>query len=101
MAFRIGCVTAVLFVPLAQARGLVHFLDDLPPADAGVVCAKTNFAFLRSIRNNAHLGAAKIVVKEVLKPHSLNAQHPPIVVAVRILARTGHAVIAIGICVGR
>jgi hypothetical protein len=38
-----------------------------------LVSAKRNFAFLRAVWNDAHFGAAKIVVEKVLKPHSFDA----------------------------
>ena len=55
----------------------MHLFDDLPPADARVVCAERNFAFLRAVRDHAHFGAAEIVIEQVLEPHSLDTQHAP------------------------
>ena len=36
----INRVAFVFFVPVGEVSGLVHVLDDLPPADAGVVSAE-------------------------------------------------------------
>ena len=70
-------VTAVVFVPLSDGRVLVHVLDDVSPADAGVVRTERNLAFLRAVGDDAHLGAAEIVVEEVLEPHSRDKQEVP------------------------
>ena len=50
------------FVPFAKGSGLVHIFYDLPPTDAGVVCAERNFPFFGSVRNNTHLSAPEIIV---------------------------------------
>ena len=39
-AFGENIVASVFFVPIGESGGLVHVLDDLPPADSGVVGAK-------------------------------------------------------------
>ena len=78
----------------------MHVLDDLPPADAGVVGAERNLAFLGAVRNDAHLGAAKIIIKKILEPHAFDAEHAP-VVGGRVLAGTRHAVVAIRVRIGR
>src|SRR5215204_307544 len=62
-ALGVDGVAAVLLVPLGEARRLVHVLDDLPPADAGVIRAERNLALLRAVRDDAHLGAAEVVVE--------------------------------------
>src|SRR6185503_2671877 len=80
-------VPAILFIPLGQARGLVHVLDDLTPANAGVVSAEGNLAFLSAVRNHAHLSATEVVIKEILEPHSLDAEHAPDVVSISSLLR--------------
>jgi hypothetical protein len=36
----------VLFVPLGERRGHVHFLDDVAPAHARVIRAQADLAFL-------------------------------------------------------
>jgi hypothetical protein len=36
-------------------------------ADAGVVGAEGDFAFLRAVRDDAHLGAAEVAVEQVLE----------------------------------
>ena len=70
-------VTAVVLVPLGDRRVLVHVLDDVSPADTRVVCAEGNFAFLRAVGDDAHFGAAEIVVEEILEPHSRDKQEVP------------------------
>jgi hypothetical protein len=47
----------------------LHLLDDVPPADAGVVGAEADLPHLRAVRDDAHLGAAEVVVVEILEPH--------------------------------
>ena len=91
----INRVASVFFIPLAEVRGLVHVLDDLPPANAGVVSAEGDFAFLSAVRNDAHFRAAEIVVEEILKPHALDAEHAPDVVGISGVFRL-HAIVAIG-----
>src|ERR1700723_2799945 len=59
-------VPAMLLVPFGEGRGHVHFFDDVAPAHAGVVSAEGNLAFLGGVRNDALLGAAEVVVEEVL-----------------------------------
>src|SRR5688572_18629219 len=74
-------VTAVLFIPLCDGRILVHVLDDVTPADAGVVCTETYLAFLRTVRDDAHLRAAEIVVEEILEPHARDKEEVPRILA--------------------
>src|SRR6266403_3311827 len=76
-ALRVDIVLAVLLVPLRDGRVLIHVLDDFPPADARVVRAEGNFALLRRVRNDAHFGAAEIVIEQVLEPHSGDHQEIP------------------------
>ena len=57
----------------------MHVLYDLAPAHAGVVRAKRDLSFLRSVRNDAHFCAAEIVGPEVLKPHAFDAEDAPVV----------------------
>src|SRR4029077_4979780 len=47
----------------------------------GVVGTEADLAFLRSVRNNALLGAAEVVIVKVLKPHSGDEQEVPAVSA--------------------
>src|SRR3954454_7871098 len=54
LVLRIDCVPAAGLVPLRDGRGLLHLLDDLPEADAGVVRAERDFPHLRTVRNDAH-----------------------------------------------
>ena len=84
-------VTALIFVPLSDGRILVHVLDDVAPADAGVICTEADLAFLCAIGDDAHFGAAAVaglsqhwrlynarhLVEEVLKPHSGDKQEIP------------------------
>src|SRR5688572_22712787 len=70
-------MTAVFLVPLCDGRVLVHVLDDVTPADAGVVCTERDLAFLRAVRDDAHLGAAEVVVEKILEPHTCDEQEVP------------------------
>ena len=74
-------VTAVLLVPLGQSRGHVHLLDDIAPAHAGVVGAEADLAFLRGVGDDALLGAAEVVVEQVLEPHAGDEQEVPAIAA--------------------
>src|ERR1017187_1213510 len=56
-------VLPVLLVPFGKSGGHVHLLDDVPPADSGIVGAERNLALLRGIGDDALLGAPEIVVK--------------------------------------
>src|SRR5450759_1829039 len=51
----------VLLVPLGHRRRLVHPLDDVAPARAGVVRAEGDLTHLRRVGDDAHLGATEIV----------------------------------------
>ena len=70
-------VTAVLLVPLGQRGGHVHLLDDVAPAHAGVVRAEADFAFLRGVGDDALLGAAEVVVEQILEPHAGDEEEVP------------------------
>ena len=74
-------VTAVLLVPLGERGGHVHLLDDVAPAHAGVVRAEGDLAFLRGVGDDALLGAAEVVVEQVLEPHAGDEQEVPAVAA--------------------
>ena len=76
----VDLVPPVLSVPLRQRRGHVHLLDDVPPADARVVRAERNLAFLRSVGDHAHLRAPEVVVEQVLEPHAGDEQEVPRIV---------------------
>ena len=67
----------MLVIPFSHRRVLVHVLDNVAPSDTRIVRAEANFTFLRSVRNDAHLGAAKIVVEQILKPHPGDKQEVP------------------------
>jgi hypothetical protein len=71
----------------------VHVFDNLSPSDPGIVGAEGNFPFLRSVRDDAHFGTAKIICPKVLEPHPFNAQHSPVVALAPIL----HAIIPIAV----
>src|SRR5579864_902802 len=68
---------AVLLVPLGQRGGHVHLLDDVPPSHSSVVSAKGNLSLLRGVGNNALLGPAEIIVKQILEPHARHEQQVP------------------------
>ena len=68
---------AVRAIPLRDRRVLVHVLNDLPPADPGVVGAERNLTLLGSVRDDAHFGPAEIVIEQVLKPHAGNEEEIP------------------------
>ena len=70
-------VATMLLIPLRHGRVLVHVLDDVSPADSRVVGTEGNLTFLCAVRNDAHLGAAEIVVEEILEPHSGDEQEVP------------------------
>ena len=67
----------MLLIPLGDGRVLVHVFDDIAPADACVVRAEGNLAFLRAVRDDAHFSATEIVVEEILEPHSSDEQEVP------------------------
>src|SRR5262249_40625338 len=73
----INAMFSMFFVPFRDAGGLVHVLDDLPPADSGVVRTERDFPELGGIRNDAHLRPAEVVIEEVLEPHSGNEEEVP------------------------
>jgi len=94
-------VTAMLLVPLGEGSGHVHLLDDVAPPYAGVVGAEADLAFLRGVGDDALLGAAEVVVEEVLEPHSGDEEEVPAVAAALLDvfhgAVSGHlAVVAAG-----
>src|SRR5258707_10389489 len=70
---------SMFFVPLGDGRVLVHVLNYVAPTDSSIVSAKANFTFLRSVGNNAHLGAPEVVIEQILKPHSRDKQEVPTV----------------------
>ena len=74
-------VTAMLLIPLGEGGGHVHLLDDVPPADAGVVGAEADLAFLRGVGDDALLGAAEVVVEEILEPHAGDEEEVPAIFA--------------------
>ena len=73
----INLVLAVRLVPFGHRGGLVHVLDDLAPADSSVVRAERDFALLRCIRDDAHLGPSEVVVEKVLEPHAADDEGVP------------------------
>ena len=74
-------VAAVLLIPLGEGGRHVHLLDDVAPADAGVVGAEADLAFLRGVGDDALLGAAEVVVEQVLEPHAGDEEEVPAVLA--------------------
>src|ERR1035437_10371416 len=83
---RVHRVLPVLLVPLRDRRRLLHLLDDVAPADAGVVRAERDLAHLRRVGDDAHLRATEIVGPQILEPHPRDEQDQPLVglaVAVR------------------
>src|SRR5690349_9417346 len=84
---------AATAMPFREGCGPVHAFDDLSPADAGVVGAEGNLAFLCPIRNDAHFGAAEIVGPEILEPHAFDTQNPPVIGAASRL----HPIVAIAV----
>src|SRR5262245_54137327 len=81
LAARENLVAAMFFIPPGQCRRHMHLLDNLAPADARVVSAERDLAFLSAVRDDAHLGAPKVVIEQVLKPHSRDKQEVPPVFA--------------------
>src|SRR6202795_1374512 len=77
----VNLVFAVILVPFRHRRIFVHVFDDLAPAYAGVVCAEGNFTLLRGVRNDAHFGAAEVVVKKILEPHTGDKEEIPRILA--------------------
>ena len=81
MAAGVNAMLSILLIPLGDRRCLVHVFDDLPPANPGIVGAEGDLTQLRRIRDDAHFGAAEVVVEQVLKPHSGDEQEIPGVAA--------------------
>src|SRR5271169_3870903 len=81
LALGVDFVFAVVLVPLGDRRVLVHVLDDLAPAYARVVGAEGNFALLRGVRDDAHFGAAEVVVEKILEPHTGDEEEVPRILA--------------------
>ena len=81
LALGVDFVFAVVLVPLGDRRVLVHVLDDLAPAYARVVSAEGDFALLRGVRNDAHFGAAEVVVEKILEPHAGDEEEVPRILA--------------------
>src|SRR4026208_2502417 len=57
-------------VPGGERPRHMHLLEDVPPADAGVVGAERDLTLLRAVRNDAHLRAAGGGGDEILGPHA-------------------------------
>ena len=72
-------VSAVLVVSLGERRRHVHLLDDVAPTNFGVVRAERDLALLRRMRDDANLGAAEVVVEQILEPHARDEQEVPAV----------------------
>src|SRR3990172_13029694 len=70
---------APLLVPFVDGGRLVHFLDDVPPTDTGVVGAEGDLAFLGGVGDDALLGTAEVVVEQILEPHPGDEEEVPTV----------------------
>src|SRR5258705_12102035 len=81
LALGVNFVLAVGLVPFGHSRVLVHVLDDFAPAYAGVVRAEGNFTLLRGVRDDAHFGAAEVVVEKILEPHASDEEEVPGILA--------------------
>src|SRR5215469_2456691 len=77
LALGVDFMFAVGAVPLGDGGVLVHIFEDLAPADTGVVSAEADFTLLRAVRNDAHFGAAEVVVEQILEPHPGDEQEVP------------------------
>jgi len=77
-------VTSVLLIPLGEGGRHVHLLDDVAPAYASVVCAEADFTLLRGVGNDALLGAAEVVVEQILEPHAGDEKEVPAVLAAEL-----------------
>src|SRR6185312_10189204 len=87
-------VAAVGAVPLGDGGVGLHLLEDVPPAGAGVVGAEADLPELGAVGDDAHLGAAEVVVEEVLEPHAGDEEGAPLVVPGVVLAAVGGARLA-------
>src|SRR5262249_32262771 len=76
-ATREDFVPAVFFVPFRHGCVLMHVLNNVSPTDTRIIGAETDLPFLRSVRNDAHLSAAEIVIKQILEPHAGDEQEVP------------------------
>src|ERR1043166_2829241 len=72
-------MASMLFIPFRHRRVLVHVFDDISPADARVVSTKADFAFLCSVRNDAHLSSTEVIIEQILEPHTGDKQEVPAV----------------------
>src|SRR5579859_7531255 len=87
LALGVNLVFPVVLVPLGHGRVLVHVFDDVAPAHTGVVRAEADFALLRAVRNDAHFGAAEVVVEKILEPHAGDEEEVP-----RVLGAALHGI---------
>src|SRR6267143_1528131 len=102
LALGVDLVLPVILVPLGDGRVLVHVFDDVAPAHAGVVRAEADFALLRAVGDDAHFGAAEVVVEKILEPHAGDEEEVPGILAalhgvVKLTIRRGLAVFLFGI----
>src|SRR5262245_43885777 len=74
-------VPASFLVPLRERGSRVHFLDDVSPTDSRVISAERYLTFLSRVGDYALLGAAEIVIEQVLKPHSSDEEKIPSILA--------------------
>src|SRR6266404_8598341 len=95
LALCINGVPPVFLIPFRQACSLMHILDNLSPAYTCVIGAKRYLAFLRAVWNNAHLCPAKIVVEQILEPHSLNTKDSPDILRILVFGFRFHSIVTI------
>src|ERR1051326_6751974 len=76
---RIDLMSSFLSIPFSDGGILMEIFNDLPPSNACVIGAEGDFSFLRSVRNDAHFGAAEIIVEEILEPHAGHEHEVPAV----------------------
>src|SRR5207245_10089437 len=94
-ALGVDFVFAVILVPLGNGRVLVHVFDDLAPAHARVVGAEADFTLLGGVGDNAHFGAAEMVVEKILEPHASDKEEVP---WVGLAALHGILISTLGFC---
>src|SRR5262249_19246255 len=73
----VNLVVAMRLLSLGDGCVFLYVFFDLASAATGVVGAEADFALLGGVRNDAHFGAAEIVVEQVLEPHAGDKQKVP------------------------
>ncbi len=59
----------------------MHLLDDVAPAHTRVVGAERYLALLRRVWDYALLGAAEVVVEQILEPHARDEEEVPAILS--------------------